>query len=153
MLTGCILQTFGQVRSFAQNEPTMAEQVEHIFGQLDFTEVSSDVLYDIGFDYFNWHLMHGRYLSDSIVVTASQWGYLCFQASSSGLNDYDPVPEAAPYFAWANKLPSDPDTVALGVLHLDFHFIKEDAVPCALMDSTCMNPQLNYHLQPSCGNM
>ncbi len=43
-----------------------------------------------------------------------------------------------------------------GISHdavLDRARYLEDAVPCALMDSICMNPRLTYHMQPSCGNM
>lgn len=133
ILAGSLLLTIHLSGTLAQSGPTMAEQIEHLFGQLDFTEVASNVLYDYGMDFYNWRLMHGKQPNDSVIITSDQWGYLCFQASSSGVNDFDPVPDSGPYFAWAYKLPSDPDTVALGVLHLDYHYIREDAVTEGLL--------------------
>lgn len=100
--------------------PPLYQQVDSILGDLDFSDVTSQVLYNKGFDMWNWAYYDGAMPSDSAAHSAGQWGWMQVQAVTSFLGSYDPLPNPEIYIDLMQDL-SDDDPIPIATLWLDYH--------------------------------
>lgn len=127
-----VLSLAVQWTAHSQSGTPLYQQVDSILGNLDFTEVTSQVLYNKGFDMWNWAYYDGTMPSDSAAHSAGQWGWMQVQAVTSFLDSYDPLPDPSVYSDLMIGL-TDEDPIPIATLWLDYHRIREDAVDEGLM--------------------
>ncbi len=111
---------------------SIGEQVQHLMAPLDMTEVNTQVFYDKGMDFYNWRKFDGDFPSDSTVFRAEHWGLMNFQAASSFLGNYNPLPDPSVYMDYMSGDPKF-GPIRIGILALDYQRFRDDAITANLI--------------------
>ncbi len=129
----CFILSLGfHSAAHSQSSVPLYQQVDSVLMDLDFSDVTSKVLYNKGFDMWNWTYYDGSIPSDSAAHSAGQWSWMRIQAVTSFLDSFYPLPDPTFYTNLMNGLTNE-DPIPIATLWLDYHRIREDAIDEGLM--------------------